>query len=456
MVASVKSASGLTSGGRIPRGKIKDCIAELYYLSLIEAPVRRLVLTTPGFFNIFMKKTAGAVDRGHHDRLPSPPRQTSRQQVDEVVREASREVTPTAASAAIASGGRDGARWRLSYGGFVGSRPRNEVVAGATPLFRRRGRGCLTPARLGVRLGSSVYEHVFDARKRRSGDRREPAAAACALRHQGGRREPRLERDRAAEPVRPGVEDLWAGSVAEKSQAARKTARVLRRGVRDAEGLFERVETELKAAGQVGARLVTVLDDGYPPNLRLIPNLPPFIFYRGALTDEDAFSVAVVGTRNATDQGIRRAADGQAARRTRCHRHLRPGPGHRYHCPSGALAAGGRTIAVLGTGITRCYPAENRDLAEEITRSGALVSQFWPTRPPGKDTFPRRNVVTSGLSQGTVVIEATKTSGAKMQARLALEHGKKVFLVKSLVTDQQWAKSTWRTGAPSRWPRWTK
>ena len=95
---------------------------------------------------------------------------------------------------------------------------------------------------------------------------------------------------------------------------------------------------------------------------------------------------------------------------------------------------------MLGTGITRCYPAENRDLAEEITRSGALVSQFWPTRAPGKDTFPRRNVVTSGLSQGTVVIEATKTSGAKMQARLALEHGKKVFLVKSLVTDQQWAQ----------------
>jgi DNA processing protein len=105
-----------------------------------------------------------------------------------------------------------------------------------------------------------------------------------------------------------------------------------------------------------------------------------------------------------------------------------------------ALASGGRTIAVLGTGITKCYPAENRDLAERIADSGVLASQFWPTRPPGRDTFPRRNVVTSGLSQGTVVIEASKTSGAKMQARLALEHGKKVFLVQSLVTDQQWAR----------------
>jgi DNA processing protein len=95
---------------------------------------------------------------------------------------------------------------------------------------------------------------------------------------------------------------------------------------------------------------------------------------------------------------------------------------------------------VLGTGITRCYPAENRRLAEEITTRGALVSQFWPTRSPGRDTFPRRNVVTSGLSQGSVVIEASATSGAKMQARLALEHGKKVFLLRSLVTDQPWAR----------------
>jgi DNA processing protein len=105
------------------------------------------------------------------------------------------------------------------------------------------------------------------------------------------------------------------------------------------------------------------------------------------------------------------------------------------------LDAGGRTIAVLGTGITRTYPDENRALAEEIASSGALVSQFWPTRTPGRDTFPRRNVVTSGLSQGTVVIEATGTSGAKMQARLALEHGKMVFLIRSLVTSQPWART---------------
>src|SRR5205085_12090521 len=101
---------------------------------------------------------------------------------------------------------------------------------------------------------------------------------------------------------------------------------------------------------------------------------------------------------------------------------------------------GGRTIAVLGTGILHTYPKENLALAEQIASLGVLVSQFWPTQPPTRYTFPRRNVVTSGMGQGTVVIEASRTSGAKMQARLALEHGKKVFLVSRLVTQQKWAQ----------------
>ncbi len=96
---------------------------------------------------------------------------------------------------------------------------------------------------------------------------------------------------------------------------------------------------------------------------------------------------------------------------------------------------------MLGQGIaTPLYPKGNRDLAERITTAGALVSQFWPSAHPATWTFPRRNVVTSGISQGTVVVEATATSGAKMQARLALEHGKRVWLLKSLVAQQAWAQ----------------
>lgn len=237
-----------------------------------------------------------------------------------------------------------------------------------------------------------------------------------------------------------GLDDLWQGIVTEKSVAAKRSVPILRKALRDPEPLARRVDAELAAAAAAGARLVTVMDEGYPANLRLIPNLPPFLFYVGDLREEDARSVAVVGTRRATDIGIDRAAQMSrllAERGVTVISGLARGIDTAAH--RAALAAGARTVAVFGTGITHRYPAENGDLAEEISASGALVSQFWPTRPPGKDTFPRRNVVTSGISQGTVVIEASSTSGAKMQARLAIEHGKKVFLLRSLVTSQPWA-----------------
>jgi len=237
-----------------------------------------------------------------------------------------------------------------------------------------------------------------------------------------------------------GLDDLWQGIVSEKSVAAKRSVVVLRKALRAPASLAQRVDAEVEAAAAVGAQLVTVMDDGYPANLRLIPNLPPFLFYLGDLHEEDARSVAVVGTRKPSDAGIDRASRMSrllAERGVTVISGLARGIDTAAH--RAALAAGGRTIAVFGTGITQRYPAENSDLAEEITASGALVSQFWPTRPPGRDTFPRRNVVTSGISQGTVVIEASSTSGAKMQARLAIEHGKKVFLVRSLVTSQPWA-----------------
>lgn len=238
-----------------------------------------------------------------------------------------------------------------------------------------------------------------------------------------------------------GLDALWAGRIFETSAAAKRSAPVLRRGIKGAESLAARVEAEIEAAERAGAGLVTVLDEHYPANLRLIPNLPPFLFYRGALAEEDVSSVAVVGTRSASGAGLERAArlSGLLARHhVTVISGLARGIDTAAH--QGTLDRGGRTIAVLGTGITRCYPAENRDLADRIAQAGAVVSQFWPTRSPGRDTFPRRNVVMSGLSQGTVVIEAGQTSGAKMQARLALEHGKTVFLVNSLVTDQEWAR----------------
>ena len=239
-----------------------------------------------------------------------------------------------------------------------------------------------------------------------------------------------------------GLDRLLRAELTEVSTEGKSTAKALKVGIGDLGAHLARARDEVAAAEEkVGARLTTVLDDDYPANLRLIFNLPPFLFYRGQLQRDDARSVAVVGTRTASEAGLKRArqmARALAADGVSVLSGLAAGIDTAAH--EATLAEGGRTIAVLGTGILRTYPKENKELAEEIARTGALVSQFWPTQPPGRHTFPRRNVVTSGMSQGSVVIEASSTSGAKMQARLALQHGKLVFLLDSLVTDQPWAR----------------
>ncbi|GHG14034.1 DNA-processing protein DprA [Streptomyces filamentosus] len=241
-----------------------------------------------------------------------------------------------------------------------------------------------------------------------------------------------------------GLAALMDGQLHEDSRAATKNRPLLQQaltaGLDDARA---RVDDELAAADKIGARLVTVLDKDYPANLRVIGNLPPFLFYRGELDQRDARSIAIVGTRQASEAGLRRAA--RMARELVDHdvviaSGLAKGVDAAAH--QATLTAGARTFAVMGTGIAApIYPAENRPLAKAILASGgALLSQFWPTQPPARHTFPRRNVVTSGTTLGSVVIEASSTSGAKMQARLAAEHGKLVFLIRSLADTQPWAK----------------
>jgi DNA processing protein len=189
-----------------------------------------------------------------------------------------------------------------------------------------------------------------------------------------------------------------------------------------------------------GIRVITVLDPEYPANLRTIHNRPPLLFVRGRLTVDDAVSVAVVGTRRATDEGLRTARSMTAAL------------GRSGYTIVSGLAAGidasahetalrnhMRTIAVIGTGLRRAYPKENKDLQDQIAAAGAVVSQFWPDAPPSSSHFPMRNVVMSGLALATVVIEAGNTSGARMQARFALGHGRPVFLMRSLL-QHEWAE----------------
>jgi len=243
-------------------------------------------------------------------------------------------------------------------------------------------------------------------------------------------------------PTPDGVAGVLAGDLPEQSAAARKNLPILRTALPLLDEARHRVDAELKAAEAVGARIVTVLDRAYPANLRLVPNLPPFLFYLGDLAVRDGRSVAVIGTRKASEDGLRRAARmarGLVEHDVVVYSGLAAGVDTSAH--RATLDAGGRTVAVMGTGIAaKVYPAANRPLAEGIVEhGGALFSQFWPTSAPATWTFPRRNVVTSGSTMGSICIEASSTSGAKMQCRLAAEHGKQVFLIRSLATKELWA-----------------
>jgi DNA processing protein len=224
---------------------------------------------------------------------------------------------------------------------------------------------------------------------------------------------------------------------AERRQYAGELAsRVSLADVSQARALIERVTAR-------GVRLITVLDADYPENLKLVFNRPPFIWVRGRLEPRSLRAIAVVGTRQATQDGCAtaaRLARGLARARVTVLSGLARGID--TAAQAATIEAGGRTVAVVGTGILApVYPAENGDLAERIVEAGgAVVSQFWPQAPPRKINFPRRNIVMSGMAAGTVVVEAAATSGAKMQARLALEHGKRLFLPEPLVASQEWAR----------------
>jgi DNA processing protein len=197
---------------------------------------------------------------------------------------------------------------------------------------------------------------------------------------------------------------------------------------------------EIAAWEAEGIKLVGVLDRDYPENLRAVHDRPPLIFVAGELTPQDARSVAVIGSRKATDQGL--AAAGAMAghlveREFTVISGLAAGIDTAAH--NAALDRGGRTVAVIGTGLRHVYPPENAALQRRIAAECAVVSQFWPDDPPSRQTFPMRNAVMSGMALATVIVEATHTSGTRVQSRFALEQGRPVFLRGSLL-DQGWAR----------------
>lgn len=189
-----------------------------------------------------------------------------------------------------------------------------------------------------------------------------------------------------------------------------------------------------------GMRLLTVLDAAYPENLRSVHDRPPFVFIAGRLEPRDARSVAVVGTRRALPDGLEQArgiASHLVAKDYTVVSGLAAGIDAAAH--QAALEVGGRTVAVIGTGLRRSYPAQHAGLQRRIAEQCAVVSQFWPDASPTKRSFPMRNAVMSGFALATVVVEASHTSGARMQAGLALAHGRPVLLLESLLS-QSWAR----------------
>jgi DNA processing protein len=177
-----------------------------------------------------------------------------------------------------------------------------------------------------------------------------------------------------------------------------------------------------------GLSVIAWADARYPALLRAITDPPPALFVRGALDDGPA--VAIVGARAATAYGLAAAErlgfDLAAAGVTVVSGLARgvDGAAHR-----GALAAGGRTVAVLGSGPDVIYPREHRRLAAEVSARGALVSEFAPGTPPRSEQFPRRNRIISGLALGVLVVEGAEDSGALVTVDYALDQGRDVFAV---------------------------
>ncbi len=176
-------------------------------------------------------------------------------------------------------------------------------------------------------------------------------------------------------------------------------------------------------------------DAEYPALLLPVPTAPERLHVRGRLVDGDALAVAIVGSRRATPYGLDVAetlAADLAARGVTIVSGLARGIDSAAH--RGALRVGGRTIAVLGSGVDVVYPPENQRLAGEIVERGALLSQFAPGTPPLAYNFPTRNGVIAGLSLAVVVVEAAERSGSLITARLAAELGREVLAVPGRVT----------------------
>lgn len=223
------------------------------------------------------------------------------------------------------------------------------------------------------------------------------------------------------------VETAWHASPQEMRAAGLgpkliETVQQVRAGV-SLELVWERVHS-------LGIQVLTWEDEAYPRRLKEIDQPPPVLYLRDNLQPEDEWAVAIVGTRGITAYGRQVTAEIAsvlARRGVTVISGLARGIDAEAH--KAALNAGGRTLAVLGSGVDQIYPPEHRQLANQIIASGALMSDYAPGTPPDGVNFPPRNRIISGLSMAVIVIEAGERSGALITAEFAADQGREVFAV---------------------------
>lgn len=223
------------------------------------------------------------------------------------------------------------------------------------------------------------------------------------------------------------AEAAWRASLLDLAAAG-----LDRRAVESLEALRKTAdpEAEWRRVERLGADVLTLDDPAYPSRLREINDPPPVLYLRGTLTPADEWAIAVVGTRRASAYG-QQATERIVGEVARAGVTIVSGLalGIDTFAHRAALAVGGRTVAVLGSGLDRLYPSENARLAAQIAERGAVITEFPPGTKPDAMNFPRRNRIVSGLTRAILVVEADHKSGAMITANYAGEQGRDVFAV---------------------------
>ncbi|MCW9066047.1 MAG: DNA-processing protein DprA [Ignavibacteriaceae bacterium] len=215
-------------------------------------------------------------------------------------------------------------------------------------------------------------------------------------------------------------------------------AKRIRKSAQDRESIEKLTEKELNKLEKLGGMLITIWDQEYPPILKKIYD-PPILFYiLGELKESDQYSIAIVGTRQPTNYGkvhAEKISMDLSRQGITIISGMARGIDSIAH--NGAIKSGGRTIAVIGSGLDVIYPSENKKLFDKIAENGAVISEFTLGTKPDAQNFPRRNRIISGLSLGVIVIESVVTGGAMQTAAFALDQNREVFALPGNVGTRQ-------------------